>query len=161
MKKKIFHTGTGPLASTEDRFPGPDNPSKMRRSVENAEHVGMYMNHALVYLIIETTQDFLPLELVNNIVMSSAVVVLGLTVEQLQQSEKQLFIGHFRTYTEQSAVLVTALVEPLHGGEIPWDIRILLINPRQNWINEIMDVAVSVLIDYSNFDFLHFAMLYS
>ncbi|GLA58611.1 hypothetical protein AtubIFM55763_003996 [Aspergillus tubingensis] len=29
-----------PLAGTEDRFPGPDNPSKMRRSIENAEHVG-------------------------------------------------------------------------------------------------------------------------
>lgn len=37
---KIFHTGTGPMAGTEDIFPGPDNPSKMRRSVENAEHVG-------------------------------------------------------------------------------------------------------------------------
>lgn len=37
---QIFHTGTGPLAGTEDSFPGPDNPSKMRRSVENAEHVG-------------------------------------------------------------------------------------------------------------------------
>ncbi|KAI5298386.1 hypothetical protein KEM55_003449, partial [Ascosphaera atra] len=39
---KIFHTGTGPLASTEDAFPPPDNPSKMRRSVENAEHVGLF-----------------------------------------------------------------------------------------------------------------------
>ena len=39
---KIFHTGKGPLAGTEDTFPGPDNPSKMRRSVENAEHVGGY-----------------------------------------------------------------------------------------------------------------------
>lgn len=38
---KIYHTGTGPLAGTEDKFPGPDNPSKMRRSVENAEHVGL------------------------------------------------------------------------------------------------------------------------
>ena len=28
------------MAGTEDQFPGPDNPSKMRRSVENAEHVG-------------------------------------------------------------------------------------------------------------------------
>lgn len=37
---QIFHTGSGPLAGTEDRFPGPDNPSKMRRSIENAEHVG-------------------------------------------------------------------------------------------------------------------------
>lgn len=28
------------MVGTEDKFPGPDNPSKMRRSVENAEHVG-------------------------------------------------------------------------------------------------------------------------
>lgn len=40
---KIFHTGTGSLAGTEDRFPGPDNPSKMRRSIENAEHIGQYL----------------------------------------------------------------------------------------------------------------------
>lgn len=39
---QIFHTGQGPLAGTEDKFPGPDNPSKMRRSVENAEHVGRH-----------------------------------------------------------------------------------------------------------------------
>lgn len=37
---QIFHTGSGPLSGIEDRFPGPDNPSKMRRSIENAEHVG-------------------------------------------------------------------------------------------------------------------------
>ncbi|PGH27933.1 hypothetical protein AJ80_00483 [Polytolypa hystricis UAMH7299] len=42
FRPKIFHTGNGPLAGTEDRFPGPDNPSKMRRSVENAEHVGLF-----------------------------------------------------------------------------------------------------------------------
>ncbi|OJD22245.1 hypothetical protein ACJ73_06408 [Blastomyces percursus] len=42
FRPKIFHTGTGPLAGSEDRFPGPDNPSKMRRSVENAEHVGLF-----------------------------------------------------------------------------------------------------------------------
>jgi hypothetical protein len=39
---QIFVTGTGPSAGTEDVFPGPDNPSKMRRSVENAEHVGKW-----------------------------------------------------------------------------------------------------------------------
>ncbi|PYH98926.1 putative meiosis protein MEI2 [Aspergillus ellipticus CBS 707.79] len=42
FRPKIFHTGTGPLGGTEDRFPGPDNPSKMRRSIENAEHVGLF-----------------------------------------------------------------------------------------------------------------------
>ncbi|CAF9939273.1 MAG: hypothetical protein ALECFALPRED_008058 [Alectoria fallacina] len=40
FRPKIYHTGTGPMTGTEDKFPGPDNPSKMRRSVENAEHVG-------------------------------------------------------------------------------------------------------------------------
>lgn len=39
FRPKLFHT-TGPLLGMEDKFPGPDNPSKMRRSVENAEHVG-------------------------------------------------------------------------------------------------------------------------
>ncbi|RJE21256.1 Meiosis protein MEI2 [Aspergillus sclerotialis] len=42
FRPKIFHTGTGPLAGTEARFPGPDNASKMRRSLENAEHVGLF-----------------------------------------------------------------------------------------------------------------------
>ncbi|PKY06900.1 meiosis protein MEI2 [Aspergillus campestris IBT 28561] len=42
FRPKIFHTGIGGLAGTEDRFPGPDNPSKMRRSIENAEHVGLF-----------------------------------------------------------------------------------------------------------------------
>ncbi|TPX24788.1 hypothetical protein DIZ76_010231 [Coccidioides immitis] len=42
FRPKLFYTGSGPLAGTEEPFPGPDNPSKMRRSVENAEHVGMY-----------------------------------------------------------------------------------------------------------------------
>ena len=46
-KFKIFHTGKGVLAGTEDTFPGPDNPSKMRRSVENAEHVGGYLEMML------------------------------------------------------------------------------------------------------------------
>ncbi|KAI9718973.1 MAG: hypothetical protein M1812_003858 [Candelaria pacifica] len=45
-RPKIFHTGTGPLAGQEDDFPGPDNPSKMRRSVENAEHVGLFAPRA-------------------------------------------------------------------------------------------------------------------
>ncbi|KAL8795982.1 MAG: hypothetical protein Q9195_001558 [Heterodermia aff. obscurata] len=45
FRPKIFHT-TGPMAGTEDIFPGPDNPSKMRRSVENAEHVGLFAPRA-------------------------------------------------------------------------------------------------------------------
>ncbi|KAI9810954.1 MAG: hypothetical protein M1827_005685 [Pycnora praestabilis] len=46
FRPKIFHIGNGPLAGTEDAFPGPDNPSKMRRSVENAEHVGLFAPRA-------------------------------------------------------------------------------------------------------------------
>ncbi|KAI9844093.1 MAG: hypothetical protein M1837_005807 [Sclerophora amabilis] len=46
FRPKIFYTGPGPMAGTEDVFPGPDNPSKMRRSVENAEHVGLFAPRA-------------------------------------------------------------------------------------------------------------------
>ncbi|KAI9796807.1 MAG: hypothetical protein M1833_005950 [Piccolia ochrophora] len=46
FRPKIFHTGTSPLAGKEDAFPCPDNPSKMRRSVENAEHVGLFAPRA-------------------------------------------------------------------------------------------------------------------
>jgi hypothetical protein len=42
--QKIFILGDAPHGGMEDEFPGPDNASKMRRSVENAEHVGMYYN---------------------------------------------------------------------------------------------------------------------
>ena len=31
------------MVGQEEPFPGPDNQSKMKRSVENAEHVGMYL----------------------------------------------------------------------------------------------------------------------
>jgi hypothetical protein len=37
---QIFFTGNDPRAGEEEKFPSPDNASKMRRSVENAEHVG-------------------------------------------------------------------------------------------------------------------------
>jgi len=39
---QIFFTGKDPRAGEEEPFPPPDNASKMRRSVENAEHVGMF-----------------------------------------------------------------------------------------------------------------------
>ncbi|KAF7505790.1 hypothetical protein GJ744_000461 [Endocarpon pusillum] len=42
FRPKIYITGTGPDAGSEEKFPGPDNPSKMRRSVENAETVGLF-----------------------------------------------------------------------------------------------------------------------
>lgn len=41
-KVQIWST-SGATMGQEEPFPGPDNPSKMRRSVENAEHVGKYM----------------------------------------------------------------------------------------------------------------------
>ena len=42
FRPKLFFTGTHPNAGDEEEFPPPDNASKMRRSVENAEHVGLY-----------------------------------------------------------------------------------------------------------------------
>jgi hypothetical protein len=39
---QIFFTGKHARAGEEEPFPSPDNASKMRRSVENAEHVGMF-----------------------------------------------------------------------------------------------------------------------
>ena len=46
FRPKIFHTNGSVLAGQEDNFPSPDNPSKMRRSVENAEHVGLFAPRA-------------------------------------------------------------------------------------------------------------------
>lgn len=40
---QLFIAGNVPTAGQEERFPGPDNVSKMRRSIENAEHVGLYV----------------------------------------------------------------------------------------------------------------------
>lgn len=40
---KLYYTSNGPmpdLAGKEEPFPEPDNQSKMKRSCENAEHVG-------------------------------------------------------------------------------------------------------------------------
>lgn len=40
---KLYFTSNGPspeLAGHEEEFPDPDNQSKMKRSCENAEHVG-------------------------------------------------------------------------------------------------------------------------
>ncbi|MCJ1472839.1 hypothetical protein MMC13_001488 [Lambiella insularis] len=48
-RPKIFYTGTDYRAGQEEKFPGPDNPSKMRRSVENAEHVGRSRGHSSAY----------------------------------------------------------------------------------------------------------------
>ncbi|KAG8532028.1 uncharacterized protein KY384_003664 [Bacidia gigantensis] len=46
FRPKLYRTGTGPLVGSEETFPGPDNPSKMRRSVENAEHIGLFAPRA-------------------------------------------------------------------------------------------------------------------
>lgn len=40
---KLYRAGNVTNAGQEEAFPGPDNHSKMRRSVENAEHVGLYI----------------------------------------------------------------------------------------------------------------------
>ncbi|RGP67539.1 meiosis mei2 [Fusarium longipes] len=44
-RPKLFYTvhcGDPSLVGQEEPFPGPDNQSKMKRSVENAEHVGLF-----------------------------------------------------------------------------------------------------------------------
>ncbi|KAL8928030.1 MAG: hypothetical protein Q9208_002105 [Pyrenodesmia sp. 3 TL-2023] len=46
FRPKIFRIGNDALGGTEEPFPGPDNESKMRRSVENAEHVGLFAPRA-------------------------------------------------------------------------------------------------------------------
>ncbi|KAI1144107.1 RNA recognition motif 2-domain-containing protein [Hypoxylon sp. FL0543] len=48
-RPKLFHTLNGPrpdLAGEEEPFPEPDNQSKMKRSCENAEHVGLFTPNA-------------------------------------------------------------------------------------------------------------------
>ncbi|KAI1454988.1 RNA recognition motif 2-domain-containing protein [Annulohypoxylon moriforme] len=48
-RPKLFFTTNGPrpdLAGQEEQFPGPDNQSKMKRSCENAEHVGLFTPNA-------------------------------------------------------------------------------------------------------------------
>ncbi|MCJ1435175.1 hypothetical protein MMC27_004546 [Xylographa pallens] len=51
FRPKIFHTGKDALSGKEEKFPGPDNPSKMRRSVENAEHVVTWKASSLLVLV--------------------------------------------------------------------------------------------------------------
>ncbi|CAK7269310.1 hypothetical protein SEPCBS57363_003537 [Sporothrix epigloea] len=51
-RPKLYYTvgGSNPeLAGREEDFPGPDNPSKMKRSCENAEHVGLFTPHLSQY----------------------------------------------------------------------------------------------------------------
>ena len=43
FRPKLFTTGTGPLAGEEELFPGADNASKMRRSLENAGQIGLFL----------------------------------------------------------------------------------------------------------------------
>lgn len=48
-RPKLYYTTNGPtpeLAGSEEPFPEPDNQSKMKRSCENAEHVGKFDKHA-------------------------------------------------------------------------------------------------------------------
>ncbi|KAI1818801.1 RNA recognition motif 2-domain-containing protein [Poronia punctata] len=48
-RPKLYYTLNGPcpeLAGQEEAFPGPDNQSKMKRSCENAEHVGLFTPNA-------------------------------------------------------------------------------------------------------------------
>ena len=43
---QLYYTGAGPAGSAEEEFPDPNNLQKMRRSIENAEHVGLFRHHA-------------------------------------------------------------------------------------------------------------------
>ncbi|QUC19496.1 uncharacterized protein UV8b_03737 [Ustilaginoidea virens] len=48
-RPKLYYTSNGPrpgLAGQEEPFPDPDNQSKMKRSCENAEHVGLFTPNA-------------------------------------------------------------------------------------------------------------------
>ncbi|KAL7918507.1 RNA recognition motif 2 domain-containing protein [Trichoderma austrokoningii] len=48
-RPKLYYTSNGPmpdLAGQEEQFPEPDNQSKMKRSCENAEHVGLFTPNA-------------------------------------------------------------------------------------------------------------------
>lgn len=75
----------------EDRFPGPDNPSKMRRSIENAEHVGsFYIQNLRVERDTNCflAQVYLLHALVNNTVTNSVAVDLNLIVELRPLKEK-------------------------------------------------------------------------
>ncbi|KAK6379847.1 hypothetical protein LTS17_005921 [Exophiala oligosperma] len=47
FRPKLFVAGNVPDAGQEEKFPTPDNHSKMRRSVENAEHVGLYLPRSM------------------------------------------------------------------------------------------------------------------
>ena len=40
---QLYRTGRGVDAGTEEEFPQPDNHAKLRRSCDNAEHVGLYL----------------------------------------------------------------------------------------------------------------------
>lgn len=48
FRPKLFYTFQDPLgrAGQEEPFPASDNPSKLRRSCENAEHVGLFAPNA-------------------------------------------------------------------------------------------------------------------
>ncbi|KAL2753826.1 hypothetical protein ACRALDRAFT_2054962 [Sodiomyces alcalophilus JCM 7366] len=51
-RPKLFYTLNGPmprLAGREEPFPSPDNQSKMKRSCDNAEHVGLFTPNASQY----------------------------------------------------------------------------------------------------------------
>lgn len=113
---QIFHTGTGPLAGTEDRFPGPDNPSKMRRSIENAEHVGEYdmLQQQLDYILISVIcQVYLLHVSVSSIVTNNVAVAHSLTAEPLLRKERSYMSARWVRDTHPAlAVGCGALLAP-------------------------------------------------
>ncbi len=57
--QQIFYTGENALAGQEEPFPAPDNNSKMRRSVENAAHIGKSGQSSLMSRTVLLTPIFL------------------------------------------------------------------------------------------------------
>lgn len=126
---KIYHTGNGPLAGTEEKFPGPDNPSKMRRSVENAEHVGQLQRACSSCCELTTwLQGYSHLEPVKTFGMSNddvghnTIVVLGLRRLRIRTkhiittigTSQMLFVPSIPTVDPQ--VPATQLTERLHSS---------------------------------------------
>jgi hypothetical protein len=77
------------MAGQEEDFPLPDNASKMRRSVENAEHVGMLLD-LLDFTLTHFNKDYSLLVLVSTIEMSNAGVVRSTTEVLVLQLWKSL-----------------------------------------------------------------------
>jgi hypothetical protein len=80
---QLYYTTNGPhpeLAGSEEPFPGPDNQSKMKRSCENAEHVGKIASFLYLPCLIPNQHQVCSLPMrVRISVMNSVVAALSST----------------------------------------------------------------------------------